>query len=170
VAHNLFNFSKKGAAKGKTLREQASELLRVKMWGIGAKTPNRSALAPGDRVLIYVGAPEYEFIGDAGLGSPTHEWTPQEAAQYPGSFEAGVIFSRAEAWPHPVPMKSVLQRLVPKETNPGAHFFSGVVRITSEDYEAVVADATGTIALPAPAESGGPQRRRGICRGLRLTR
>jgi hypothetical protein len=63
MGHYLFNFSKKGAAKGRTLREQASELLQVRLWGIGAKTPNRGSLAAGDRVLIYTGAPEYAFIG-----------------------------------------------------------------------------------------------------------
>jgi Type I restriction enzyme R protein N terminus (HSDR_N) len=156
VAHYLFNFSRKGAAKGKTLREQAGELLQVMMWGIGAKTPNRLSLAPGDRVLIYVGAPEYEFIGDAELGSPTHEWTPQEAAQYPGSFEGGVLFSKAEVWSHPVPMKSVLPQLVLKERNPGAHFFSGVVRITKEDYETVIAFGAGEVPVQKPAVESSP--------------
>lgn len=148
MGHYLFNFSRKGAAKGRTLREQAGELLDVKMWGIGAKTPNRLSLAPGDQVLIYVGAPEYEFIGHAELGSPTHEWTPEEAARYPGGFDAGVLFSDAEAWSHPVPVKNVLSLLALKETNPGAHFFSGVVRITKEDYETVLAIGTGKAPLP----------------------
>jgi hypothetical protein len=56
VAYYLFNLTKKRVAKGKTLHEQAAELLRLKMWGIGAKAPNRRWLAPGDQVLIYVGA------------------------------------------------------------------------------------------------------------------
>ncbi len=154
MAHYLFNFSRKGAAKGKTLREQAAELLRVKMWGIGARTPNRLSLAPGDRVLVYVGAPEYEFIGSAELGSVTHEWTPEEAAHYPGSFEGGVLLSHAEVWSHPVPMKSVLPQLALKETNPGAHFFSGVVRVTKEDFETVVTIGTGKAPLPKPSEDG----------------
>ena len=159
LAYYLFNFSKKGAAKGRTLREQAAELLQVRMWGIGAKTPNRNALAPGDRVLIYVGAPEYEFIGHAELATPTHEWSPAEAAIYPGSFASGVAFSEAEVWQHPVLMKSVLAQLALKETNPGAHFFSGVVRIKQQDYETVVAAGTGKKPLltqPPPPADGHP--------------
>jgi hypothetical protein len=143
MGHYLLNFSRKGAAKGKTLRAQAAELLQVRMWGIGAKTPNRLSLAPGDRVLIYVGAPEYEFIGHAELGSTTHDWTPAEAAKYPGAFDGGIVFTEAEVWPHPVPMKTVLSKLALKETNPGAHFFSGVVRVSKEDYETVVSVGTG---------------------------
>jgi hypothetical protein len=154
IGHYLFNFSKKGAAKGRTLREQAAELLQVKLWGIGGKTPNRGSLAAGDRVLIYTGAPEYAFIGHAELASATHEWSLEEAARYPGSFEGGVAFLTAEAWQHPVPMKTVLPQLELKESNPSAHFFSGVVRITQRDYETVV--ATGTGNAPAPVARAEP--------------
>ena len=158
IGHYLFNFSRKGAAKGKSLREQAAELLRVKMWGIGGKAPNRRSLAPGDNVLIYVGAPEYEFIGNAVIGSGAHEWTTEEAARYPGNMESGVLFSEAEAWSHPVPMKTVLPSLRLTESNPGARFFSGVIRITKEDYETVAALGAGHVppATPwRPRESAG---------------
>jgi hypothetical protein len=40
-------------------------------------------------------------------------------------------------------MQGVLSRLVLRETNPGAQFFSGVVRITDEDYETVVSVGAG---------------------------
>jgi predicted type IV restriction endonuclease len=156
MGYYLFNFSKKGATRSKTLREQAAELLDVKMWGIGAKTPNRLSLAPGDCVLVYVGAPERAFIGHAELESRTHEWTPDEAARYPGSFEGGVLFSHAEIWSHPLPMKTVLPELALKETNPGAHFFSGVVRISKEDYERIGSLGTGTIPLAEPPERATP--------------
>jgi hypothetical protein len=148
VANYLFNFSKKGAAKGKTLREQAAELLQVGMWGIGAKTPNRLSLASGDRVLIYVGAPEYEFIGSVELGSPVHKWTTKDAARYPGDFEGGVLLNQAKIWSHPVPIKTVLGRLDLHETNPNAQFFSGVVRITNEDYESVASVGSDSSPLP----------------------
>jgi hypothetical protein len=151
MGHYLFNFSKKGATKGRTLREQAAELLQVRLWGIGAKTPNRGSLAAGDHVLIYTGAPEYTFIGHAELASATHEWSPDEAGRYPGSFEGGVAFLTAEAWQHPVPMKTVLPQLELSATNPSAHFFSGVVRITLHDYETVVAAGTGAVPSPAVA-------------------
>ena len=160
MAHYLFNFSKKGAAKGRTLREQASELLEVRLWGIGAKTPNRKSLTAGDRVLIYVGAPEYEFIGHAELASPAHQWAPEEAARYPGSFEGGVAFQSADAWQHPVPILTILPKLAMSEKNPGAHFFSGVIRITQDDYATAVQAGTGVTVAgtverdDAPAHPG----------------
>jgi predicted type IV restriction endonuclease len=150
MGHYLFNFSKKGATKGQSLREQAGELLNARMWGIGAKTPNRSSLSPGDRVLIYVGAPEYEFIGCAELASGVHTFAEAESARYPGSFDGGVQFRSAESWSHPVPINGVLSRLLLKKTNPRAQFFSGVVRITSEDYETVVSVGAGELPLSGP--------------------
>lgn len=151
MAFYLFNFSRKGAAKGKTLREQAAELLHVGLWGIGAKTPNRNALAAGDRVLIYVGAPEYEFVGHAELASATHEWTPDERATYPGAFDSGVAFAQAFEWERPVPIKAVLAQLALAETNPGAHFFSGVVRVKQQDFDLACATGAGkAVPLPKP--------------------
>jgi hypothetical protein len=88
VSHYLFNFSKKGAAKGRTLREQAAELLQVKLWGIGAKTPNRGSLAAGDQVLIYTGASEYAFIGHAELASATMSGRPRRPAATRGPSRA----------------------------------------------------------------------------------
>jgi hypothetical protein len=59
VAHYLFNFVKGDEAKGPALAEQAAGFLRVRMWGIDADEPHRNALAPGDLILIYLGAPEH---------------------------------------------------------------------------------------------------------------
>ena len=157
MGHYLFNFSKKGAAKGRSLREQAAELLRVRLWGIGAKTPNRGSLGAGDRVLIYTGAPEYAFIGHAELASDTHEWLPHEASRYPGTFEGGVAFLTVEVWRHPVPMRTVLSTLELRETNPSAHFFSGVVRITQRDYETVV--AVRSASTPSTDTTTAPETR-----------
>ena len=84
MAHYLFNFVKGDAAKAVALREQAARSLRLGMWGIDADERHGSALAPGDLVLIYLGAPEREFIGRAELASAAHDWSPSEAQAYPG--------------------------------------------------------------------------------------
>ena len=82
MAHYLFNLVKGNAAKGPELREQAAAFLEVMMWGIDADEPHRNALAPGDLILIYLGAPEREFIGHAELASTVHE---------KADFQAGVV-------------------------------------------------------------------------------
>ncbi len=142
MAHYLFNFVKGDAAKGLALRDQAARFLRLRMWGIGADERHGKALAPGDLVLIYLGAPEREFIGRAELASATHDWTPSEAQVYPGDSPTGVLLAQVEEWDPPVPMDTVLSQIDPAE-NAKADFQAGVVRITAGEYETVLAVAAG---------------------------
>jgi hypothetical protein len=110
VAHYLFNFVREDAAKGPALLEQAAGFLRVRMWGIDADEPHRNALASGDLILIYLGAPEREFIGRAELASAVRDWTASEAQVYPGDSPSGVLLTQVEEWDPPVPMNTVLRK------------------------------------------------------------
>ena len=142
MAHYLFNFVKGDGAPGPGLREQATGFLRVRMWGIDADERHRNALAPGDLTLIYLGAPEREFIGRAELASAAHDWTPSEAEAYPDDCPGGVLLAQVEEWDPPVPMSAVLSQMDPTE-NAKAEFEAGVVRITANEYETALAVAAG---------------------------
>jgi len=141
VAHYLFNFVRGDAASRPARREEATELLRVRMWGIDADEPHRDALAAGDLVLVYLGAPERKFIGRAELASAVHDWTPSEAQVYPGDSPSGVSLAQVEEWDPPVPMNAVLSQIDTSE-NARADFETGVVRITANEFETAVAVAT----------------------------
>jgi hypothetical protein len=156
----LFNFSRKGAAPGRSLASQAGDLVQVGLWGIGEKTPLRSKLARGDRVLLYVGAPERSVIGHATLGSEVHEWTADEARHYPGSFTSGVSFAASEIWSQPLKLEDVLGQLELAKTNPNAQFFAGVIKITDRDFDRVVQRGTGS--SPAPPADPPPRRPVGV--------
>jgi hypothetical protein len=140
MAHYVFNFAQRAAAKGPAPREQAAGLLRVKMWGIRADEPHRKAIAPGDLILIYVGAPERQFIGRAELASAARDWTPSEAQLYPGDSPSGVLLAQVEEWNPPVPVNTVLSQIDPEE-NARGDFQAGVVRITPHEYRTVLAVA-----------------------------
>ena len=112
------------------------------MWGVDADEPHRDALAPGDLILIYLGAPEREFIGRAELASAVHDWTPSEAQVYPGDSPGGVLLAQVEEWDPPVPMHAVLSQIDPAE-KAKADFEAGVVRITANEYETALAVAAG---------------------------
>ena len=71
-----FQLRKGDEASRPALREEATGFLRVRMWGINAYEPHRNALAAGDLILVYLGAPERKFIGRAELASAVHDWTP----------------------------------------------------------------------------------------------
>ena len=135
MAHYLFNFeqgdSVEGPATGPTPHEQAAAFLRVRLWGVDADEPHRNALASGDLVLIYLAAPEREFVGRAELASPVRAWTPSPS---------GVLLAQVEEWNPPVPMKTVLSQIDPAE-NAKADFDVGVVRITAHEFETALAVA-----------------------------
>ena len=135
MAHYLFNYTP-DAAKGPTMREEATRFLRVGMWGVDADEPHSKALSPGDLVLIYLAAPAREFIGSAELASETHDWTPSEAHAFPGDSPSGVLLSAVQEWDPPAPMSTVLSR-IPGETAK-ADFEMGVVSITPHEYEIAV--------------------------------
>ena len=146
MAHYLFNFVKGDAAKGSPSREQAAGFMRLRMWGIDADERHRNALAPGDLILIYLGAPEREFIGRAELASAAHDWTPSEAEAYPGDSPGGVLLAQVEEWDPPVPMSAVLSQVDPAE-KAKADFEAGVVRITANEYETALAVAAERATL-----------------------
>jgi hypothetical protein len=140
MAHFLLNFGGDDAAP-----RQAAGLLRLGMWGIDANEPHRDSLAPGDLVLVYLGAPERKFIGRAELASPVHDWTPSEAQAYPGDSHGGVLLARVEEWDPPVAMSAVLSQIDPLG-NAKADFATGVVRITAHEYDTALAVAAGRVA------------------------
>ena len=107
------------------------------MWGIDVDERHREALEEGDVVLMYLGAPVRQFVARALVASRAHEWTPDEARWYPGDFPGGVLLSQVEEWDPPVAMSDVLAQIDPAE-NAQADFDTGVVRITSGEYETAI--------------------------------
>ena len=137
MAHFLFNLVPGDEASGTPPHELAAASLAVRMWGVGADEPHRDALAPGDVVLIYLGAPDRVFIGRAELASPVHDWTPSEAHEYPADAPGGVLLTHVEEWDPPVPMAAVLAQIGPSETT-RADFEQGVVGNHRREYEAAL--------------------------------
>ena len=112
------------------------------MWGVGAEEPHRDALAPGDLILVYLGAPARKFIARAELASAVHDWTPSEAQVYPGDSPGGVLLAQVEEWDPPVPMSTVLAQ-IDRSAGAKADFEIGVVRITADEYETTLAVVAG---------------------------
>jgi len=120
VAHYILN-----SVSGETAaREQATELMRAGMWSIDDVEPHRGALAAGDRVLVYLGAPAREFVGRAEVASAVRA--------------GGLALAQVEEWDPPVSMSVVLSRLGPSAK---ADFDVRVVPITAHEYETVLAVA-----------------------------
>jgi hypothetical protein len=162
VAHYLFNEVAKSDVRGSTLPERVAGRLDIGMWGVGSDEPHRGALAPGDLVLIYLGAPERVFVGRAVLASPFRRWTPEEARRYPGDAEGGVLLTQIERWDPPVPMYTVLAVMDPSQ-KARADFEFGVVAITATEYQTALSVAAGPPETPDPdstARRGGSPHER----------
>lgn len=141
MAHYLFNVVRRDAGRGSTPREEVARLLRARLWGVDDGERHRDALASGDLVLIYLGAPQRELIGRAELASAVRDWTPSEAQAYPGEARSGVLFAQVEEWEPPVPMSEVLSQIGSDEAR--ADFEAGVVLISAHEYDIAVAAAAG---------------------------
>ncbi len=157
MTHYIFNVVKPDSAEGRSPREQAVELIRLKMWGVHADEPHCNALASGDLVLIYLGAPEREFIGLAQVASAVHEWTASEAQVNAGDSATGVLLAQVETWDPPVPMSAVLSQIESPEAR--ADFETGVARITAGEYETALAVAGRRAVGESDREEPRPRRR-----------
>ena len=118
VAHYIFNVV--GDAT------PIADFLQAELWSVDADEPHRDALAAGDLVLLYLGAPERTFIGRAVLAS--------------AAGDGGVLLTDIEVWEPPVPMSDVLSR-IDRSEGARADFETGVVQITAGEYATALAVA-----------------------------
>ena len=139
MTHYIFNFVEADGADASTMREQASARMRLGLWGVDAGERYRDGLAPGDHVLLYLGAPLQELVGRADLASAVRDWTPTEADAYPGDSPGGVLLAQVEEWHSPVAMSAVLAQLASPTAR--ADFDTGVVLISADEYETALAVA-----------------------------
>lgn len=105
--------------------EQAIRSLRSKVWAVDEHEPYRDALAPGDLALVYLAAPAREFVG---------------RAEVAGSTPAGVALTEFVEWNPAVAMSDVLAR-IDQSAGARADFETGVVQITSTEYETALSVA-----------------------------
>jgi hypothetical protein len=72
-------------------------MLTAGLWGVPGSAQLRTKLLPGDGLIIAVGSPHREFIGDAVLGSRYRPFSDDELAVLPAGleFDHGVTLTRA---------------------------------------------------------------------------
>jgi len=164
VAYWILNFTKGGAKVKKQMPQQVVNLLQAGLWGVPPTAQSKGKLAPGDRVVAYVGAPDRVFIGEATISSGWHEWTTDEAARYPmtSAFGAGIALADAKVWDKPVPLGSTWPNTEGAKTNPNALWYGAVVRIAGADFALIAGTGSDAAAgqplrTPAPQAAPSPQ-------------
>jgi hypothetical protein len=119
------------------MAREARALLNAGLWGIPPTAPSRDKPEPGDRMLLFVGAPDLAFVGDATIASTFHEWTPEESDAYPGTFDAGVALTDPHIYTTTVRLARIWSRTEASAKNPKGLFRSSLWSIPSSDFELI---------------------------------
>jgi hypothetical protein len=108
-------------------------------------------LLRGDGLIVAVGAPYRQFVGDAVLDSRYRKFSEaQRAALPPGleGFDHGLTLTRARIWPEAVSIDGIFPLLGAAKKDPKAQGFLSALRsVSSADAAIIVATGRG---LEAP--------------------
>ncbi len=151
-----------------TAREIYRQRMQDGFWGLAERTPNRSNLQPGDRVVFYLGIPERVFAGTAIVDSPSYQLSDPERERVSHSnlpvfdTEYGIRLRDIEVWADPKFVPELVEELhfIENKDYWGSYFQGGVRGITDQDYELIVARESNTFqrAEPQKLESAEAQQ------------
>jgi type I restriction and modification enzyme subunit R-like protein len=155
VANYILNFTRGGTSEKKGMPAQARQLLQRGLWGIPASAQLKGKIIAGDRVFVFVGAPDRVFVGDAVVDSGYHGWTSDEADRYPTttSFDHGITLAQARVWPKPLPITSAWPQTHAAKTNPKALWYGAIAKLSTADADLILATGLGAGKPPAPVSS-----------------
>ena len=137
-----------------------------KFWGLGERTPNRKALAKGDKIVWYAGGGDSQvFMGTATLATASYELTPNDQDRVSHGRQDyfrppyGVDLDEVEIWTVPKPAKALVPHLsfIQNKEFWGTYLQGGIRSISPADYvvitEGAAADLVEQIARQADLES-----------------
>jgi hypothetical protein len=144
MAHYIAYATEAGTRIPHKMKEQAVSMLLAGLWGVPASAQLRAKLVPGDGLIVAVGSPYRQFIGDAVLGSRFRLFSDDELAALPPGldFDHGVTLRRARLWPKAIPIETVWVRVAAATNNPRAEFRGAITTVRSTDAATIVAAGT----------------------------
>ena len=145
MAHYIAYATESGTSLPTKTKEQVISMLILGLWGVPASAQLRSKLLPGDALIVAVGSPHREFVGDAVLGSRYRAFSTEEIAALPAGleFDHGLTLSRARVWSKAVPIQAVWSRVMAADTNPDALFLGAITTVHSSDAAIIVEGVSG---------------------------
>jgi predicted type IV restriction endonuclease len=140
MANYILNFTRRGTKDKKAMPAQARLLLEVGLWGVPPTAQLREKLVAGDRVLIFVGAPDRVFLGDAIVAVGYHGWTKEETVLYPmtSTFDHGIRLAEARVWHKPLPIGSVWSETQGAKSNPKALWYGAITSLSAADADLIL--------------------------------
>jgi hypothetical protein len=155
MAHYIAYATEAGTRLPHKMKEQVVSMLQAGLWGVPASALLRTKLLPGDGLVIAVGSPYREFIGDAVLGSRYRPFSDEQIAALPTGleFDHGLTLKRARVWQKAIPIDKVWPQLTAATRNPKAHFRGAINTVRSPDAALIVAEGTGRVGPGGAAAS-----------------
>jgi hypothetical protein len=126
-------------------RKIYDQLMKIRAWGIGERTPYRKNLRKGSRVVFYqAGKGGQRFIGTATIASALQPMSAQRGAKRralgiePANYDLDL--TDVEVWDKTKPIVDMVQRLqfISNKDHYGVHFQGGVKRISEADYYTII--------------------------------
>ena len=144
MAHYIAYATQAGTRLPHKVKEQAVSMLMTGLWGVPASAQLKTKLLPGDGLIVAVGSPHREFIGDAVLGSRYRSFSQDEIAALPPGleFDHGLTLRRQRVWPEAIPIEEVWVRVTAATRNPRAEFRGAISSVHSPDAALIVSDGT----------------------------
>lgn len=149
--HYLFVANDVPCAPGRKISAEtiADTLLKARFWAFTEHAQGRARLTPGDRVIIYLaGRGRQHFVAAAEVQSTSRD--PQEREKEILS-QLGLSFMRftvplsgVRKFDSPIPIGELIERLrfIKDRKHYGLHLRSPVVRITEDDYNLIMSQAS----------------------------
>jgi len=134
-----------GVSERLPARKIYDQLMKIRAWGIGERTPYRKDLREGSRVVFYqAGKGGQRFIGTVTIASELQPMSAKRAAERralgiePSKYDLNL--TDIEVWEEPKPVVDMIQRLkfVSNKDHFGVHFQGGVKRISEADYYTIL--------------------------------
>jgi hypothetical protein len=161
MAHYIAYATERGTTVPQRMKEQVIAMLSMGLWCLPASAQLKTKLLRGDGLIVAVGAPYREFVGDAVLGSRYRPFSQDEISALPAGlkFDHGLTLIRARVWSEPIPIEAIWERVTAARSNPGAHFLGAVNTVRSKDAALIVSAGVSRGTTP---EAAGAVEREGV--------
>jgi len=125
------------------------ERVKHQFWPLRKSTPGRRVVAVGDNIIFYLARPECTFVGTAKVSLAAFEVVDSQLREFAAvdkyRAEYGVGITSIKLWKAAVEIRPLVPTLevFPDKDRWGAHFQSGVIRLSNEDYQQILKGAKG---------------------------
>ncbi len=148
MAHYIAYATEAGAGdRPREMLSQVRGMLSLGIWGVPTTAQLKLKLLPGDGLIVAVGAPYRQFVGDAVLSSRYRKFSETEIAALPAGleFDHGITLARTRIWPR----ARLIEEVWPLTTkarsghNRTGQFRGAINSVISVDAALIVAAGTG---------------------------